>query len=212
MNASTRFDGMPAVETQVAAPPSRNGTLHDQPALCQTTAPSSNPINGEIVDTPERKLLPKENFRDRRGRFVRGNPGGPGNPFNRQIAGFRRAICRAVTQRDLAELALSLLERAKRGDDGAAALLLSYTVGRPTEAANPDTVDLEEWRLLQQLPVSYADLNAIIERLPPDFACGLVQRTWPVAMKQFTDRVRAMLAEVGAPAPHEAPVNPPLVP
>jgi hypothetical protein len=41
------------------------------------------------------------------------------------------------------------VQKAKEGDVAAAKLVLAYAIGKPTEAVNPDTVDLEEWRLHQ---------------------------------------------------------------
>ena len=38
------------------------------------------------------------------GRFLAGNPGGPGNPYSRQVAKLRQAILDAVTPQDVAEM------------------------------------------------------------------------------------------------------------
>ena len=40
-----------------------------------------------------------------------------------------------------------LVEMAKEGDVAAARLVLSYTVGKPTEAVDPDRLDVEEFSL-----------------------------------------------------------------
>ena len=44
---------------------------------------------------------PAQDRRDARGRFARGNGGGPGNPFARQSAALRQALLNAVTPQDL---------------------------------------------------------------------------------------------------------------
>src|SRR5262249_52484514 len=52
-------------------------------------------VENEPAAAPE---VPKEpSGRDARGRFTAGNKGGTGNPFARQIAGFRKALANAVT-------------------------------------------------------------------------------------------------------------------
>ena len=49
----------------------------------------------------------------------------------------------AVSEEDLREIVATLVQGAKRGDMAALKLLLAYTIGRPTDAPNPDRVDLE---------------------------------------------------------------------
>jgi hypothetical protein len=63
--------------------------------------------------------------RDANGRFTKGNPGGPGNPFARRTAAARKAFCDAVSHEDLVEIACALKEKAKAGDVQAASLLLA---------------------------------------------------------------------------------------
>src|SRR5438093_10115619 len=65
------------------------------------------------------------------GRFTKGNPGGPGNPFNRQVAALRRALLARVTAEDLEEVLAVLLIKAKGGDLAAIKMLFSYTLGNP---------------------------------------------------------------------------------
>lgn len=52
-------------------------------------------------------------------------------PTGEWMARLRAAMFNAVTERDMQELVASLLEKAKKGDLGAARLLLSYVVGSP---------------------------------------------------------------------------------
>ena len=77
------------------------------------------------------------------GTFAAGNAGGPGNPYNRRVAALRSALLAAVSEEDLREIVVTLVQGAKRGDMAALKLLLAYTIGRPTDAPNPDRVDLE---------------------------------------------------------------------
>lgn len=76
-----------------------------------------------------------DNGRDDRGRFVRGNPGGPGNPHARQVARFRAALLEAVTDDDLRAIARKLVEESKAGNVSAAGLLLDRLLGK-VEAAD----------------------------------------------------------------------------
>jgi hypothetical protein len=90
------------------------------------------------------------NGRDQRGRFVKGNPGGPGDPFNRKVAALRAALLAAVTEQDVQDVLAAMREKAKKGSEAAAKLYLAYTVGRPADTVNPDDMDADEWQLRQQ--------------------------------------------------------------
>src|SRR4051794_20508754 len=93
---------------------------------------------------------PAGNGRDSSGRFCKGNKGGPGNPFARRVAALRKALLDTVTEDDLRAVAASLVEQARAGDLAAARLLLAYTIGRPAEPVDPDTLDHQEWDLFRQ--------------------------------------------------------------
>src|SRR5436305_4159627 len=98
-----------------------------------TTPPATNPPAPTPADG-----------REPNGRFARGNPGGTGNPFARQVAALRQALLDAVSPEDLAAIAQALAEKAKRGDVAAAKVLLGYLVGKPTPPPDPDRLDMEE--------------------------------------------------------------------
>ena len=82
-----------------------------------------------------------------KGRFVRGNSGGPGNPFARQVAELRKAMLEAVTVSRIRNIAESMIQRAESGDVAAARLVLQYTLGKPAAAVEPDRVEIDEHRL-----------------------------------------------------------------
>src|SRR5262249_23925614 len=135
-------DGPPA-----PAAPSPNGA--NGPAT--TAAPSPNGDNGAAAPggAPSANGA---NGRDSRGRFARGNRGGPGNPFARRVARLRTLLLAVLGEEDRRAALRKLAEQARTGDLGAAGLLLSYLIGRPVEAVDPDRLDLEEWRLLREAP------------------------------------------------------------
>ena len=54
--------------------------------------------------------------RDANGRFVKGNPGGPGNPFARKVTALRKALINFVTVDDMKHVAFILKEKAMAGD------------------------------------------------------------------------------------------------
>ena len=82
--------------------------------------------------------------RDARGRFTKGNPGGPGNPYTRQVARLRQALLEALEPEALREVVAALVRAARQGDVPAAKLLLAYAVGRPREMADPELEALRQ--------------------------------------------------------------------
>lgn len=128
--------------------------------------------------------------RDSRGRFAKGNSGGPGNPFGRQVATLRKVLLSCVSEEDMAAIGNKLVEMAKNGNIQAIKLLFSYTLGKPTEGVQPDRVDMEEWelfKLLAEIPKE-ADEVALV----PDHGLALTMaRTMrPVLSQLMTDNFK----------------------
>src|SRR5947208_15480320 len=87
---------------------------------------------------------PTTNGHEPNGRWAKGNPGGPGNPFARQVAALRKVILNRLTEEDLLAITEALLAKAKEGSVGAAKLLLAYAIGKPASAPDPDRLDGQE--------------------------------------------------------------------
>ena len=98
---------------------------------------------GESGTTTEKDLA----LRDRLGRFKPGHHGGPGNPYGRAVALLRRAMLDFMTPERMVDLCEMMYGEAMMGGRGWAELLLKYTVGKPAAVADPDRVELDEWRM-----------------------------------------------------------------
>jgi hypothetical protein len=72
------------------------------------------------------------NGRDPTGRFRKGNPGGPGNPFARRVALMRQTMLEAVSDEDLCEIVAALIDRGKRGENNSMQILFDRLLGKPT--------------------------------------------------------------------------------
>ena len=112
-----------------------------------TRAPSTNGANG----------------RDSRGRFVKGNRGGPGNPHARRVAKLRSALLRAVSADEVRGIVQALVSKARAGDVPAARMLLEYVIGRPKQ-------DLQ----IEQRQVVQLDWDKLCE--PPEPIYDVVAR------------------------------------
>jgi len=96
--------------------------------------------------------------REPNGQFAKGNQGGPGNPFARQVAALRKVIINRLTEEDLLAVTEALLARAKEGNVSAAKLLLGYALGKPAAAPDPDRLDGEE---LEDFKEKVETVNAV---------------------------------------------------
>ncbi len=119
-----------------------------------------------------------ETGRDTRGRFCKGNPGGPGNPFARQVARLRQVFLDRVGPGKLQALVDKLLEMALAGDLAALKLVLAYTLGRPAAVVDPDELDTQEIDLFRREQVR--DLDDNFRSLPAGFACEVLRAGMPV--------------------------------
>jgi hypothetical protein len=136
---------------------------------------------------------PEKHERDAMGRFAPGNKGGPGNPFGRMMGMLRCALVRRLKPEDVEAIADVLIAKATAGDVAAARLVLSYGIGKPTEAVNPDTLDMQEWDVFRKSPVSLDDLRGIVEGIPVDAMGPVVRVTKPYLNANAVDTIMSVL-------------------
>jgi hypothetical protein len=173
--------------------------LHD-PAISHLPAASRPELSAPDTPSPL-----GTNGHDTRGRFAKGNRGGPGNPFARQTAALRRALTAAVTEEDMQAVAGQLVTQAKLGYLPAIKLLLAYALGKPAEPVNPDTLDVQEWQLYQQTPVTSEAMSTVLESMHADLACTIARAALPeVAQAQARHLAGQLDPEPTAPTPAPA--------
>ncbi len=143
--------------------------------------------------------------RDSSGRFCRGNPGGPGNPFARKTAALRQALLDTVTVEDLQAIVRQLLHKAKEGDVSAARLVLSYAIGKPDKAVDPDSLDRHEWEQFQQDRIHPDDLAAVAGGMQAPLACTLLRAALPEVQDKMAQDLSQMFRDsLTEPAPAAA--------
>jgi hypothetical protein len=118
-----------------------------------------------------------------------------------------------VSEDDLDDIVKTLKDRAKAGDMTAAKLLLSYCVGRPTVAVDPDSLDTQEVRHFQEQAFTLAEVQEVRNAIPAEVACwmmgtGVEAVTRNVAKQlteQFTERFPGNPLPAPNPVQDEAP-------
>jgi hypothetical protein len=122
--------------------------------------------------------------RDAKGRFAKGNKGGPGNPFARKIAMLRQTLVNFVTEEDMKHIAFVLKMKAESGDIQAMKLLFQYVIGKPTDVVDPDRLDVDEWEKIQECARPPEEMGEVMGRLPAKVACDMTKITWPCEVEQ----------------------------
>jgi hypothetical protein len=108
----------------------------------------------------------------------------------------RKVLLECVSEDDLREIVAEVVEQAKEGDLGAAKLVLSYVVGKPAATVDPDRVDVEEFRLLQEESCSGQQFSNVLNAVPAGLACEVLEAVVPVqSLAQRQQFVEELLAE-----------------
>jgi hypothetical protein len=128
-----------------------------------------------MSSTLSSETVPSLTDRATGGRFAKGNPGGPGNPFARQTAALRAYLINHVTERDIQDILDILLLNAKGGHLPTIKFLFAYVIGKPKPVVEPDTLDLQEMQMLQQSALPPEALETLCNQLPLDFQVQLTR-------------------------------------
>lgn len=184
--------GSPPAESH--AEPDGLGQQPEAEALGQFEPAQGEPdASAQIEPNPPPAGEPSANGRDEQGRFAKGNLGGPGNPFARQVAALRQALLDAVTPEDIHEIAQSLVAKARKGDLPAARLVLAYAIGKPGPAPDPDALDLHEWSIFQRSGIDATEVDKLRHQMPVGVANPLHRVLQPIREQEVAQTMTYML-------------------
>jgi len=85
------------------------------------------------------------NYHNANGSFKPGNPGGTGggNPRLKRQIQYQDAIKKAVKTKDIIDILKKLVEKAKRGDEAAAKIILDRVLGKVPKDLNVNQTGLQ---------------------------------------------------------------------
>jgi hypothetical protein len=142
--------------------------------------------------------------RDPRGRFAKGNPGGPGNPFARRVAALRSALLDSISADDLAAIVRALITKARAGDVAAAKLVFAYVLGKPVATVDPDRLDVDEWQHFKDTTPMYAEMPRVGMAPESELPLNMVRLSRPVMTELCGQQMKEMLQQ--PPADAEEPL------
>jgi hypothetical protein len=153
---------------------------------------------GEPWETPQEAEKPKEpEQRDAAGRYAKGNKGGVGNPFARNVAMIRKCFFSAVTENEMTCLVRLIFHMAMEGDLKAAGVLFKYMIGQPNQYQNPDALDTDEWqRRRESYMWSPEEMQRMLKCMPLDMILQFLGIALPaILQKEKDDWVASMKAD-----------------
>jgi hypothetical protein len=105
--------------------------------------------------------------RDESGRFLPGNPGGPGNPHAKRVAELRTKALDAATPDDIESIMSKQVELAKKGDRKAAEFVFKWLFGVKARLDVNVSVDaqLRVWQEKLQIMLGSETVAAELDRL-----------------------------------------------
>src|SRR5262249_6110339 len=127
----------------------------------------------------------------------------------------RQLLLERVSDDDLAAIVDRLVELARDGDLAAIKLVLSYAVGKPTAAVDPDRIDIEEFDIFMHEAKSREQFMTPINGMPAGLAGDLIRAVLPELTAKQCATGAAMSADFErkvqeqAQAAQAAPVQPP---
>jgi hypothetical protein len=114
-------------------------------------------------------------------------------PFARRTAKLRQALMDVVTDEDIKDIMAMLLFKAKSGDVAAAKVLLSYTVGKPGPAVDPDGLDRAEAQRWEDDMVSKQAVERILNDVPAEVVALMARYSVPCRAEEQRQHVAGVL-------------------
>jgi hypothetical protein len=129
------------------------------------------------------------------GRFAKNNPGGPGNPHARHCARMLALLRASISDDDMVAIIRKLVEKARAGDVSAAKLLMSYQLGKPAPAPNPDEIDRDEWEHYQRDTINLEEVQQVLGSLPARVGNDIARTALPLMTQQRQEALASQLVQ-----------------
>ena len=163
-----------------------NGNKKTKPA--PTTAPTETPTPQTTDPTADTSQLNGQ--RDSSGRFIKGNRGGPGNPYNRHVANLKVWLAEIMDKAAIQRIGRKMLALAEGGNVQASRLLMQYSMPKEVK---PDQMDLDEWKLFKEDGEIFALMTAEVGKPSSIIALEMLRTTRPGISDSFIDMTANML-------------------
>ena len=130
---------------------------------------------------------------------MKGNAGGPGNPFSRNSALLRKAAQEALDPERIQRIMTVMAEKAEKGDATAASFVFAYAIGKPTGVVDPDKQDLEEYEQLEKEREIQAGMLYLGDCLNPGITLATIKAMRDEITEAHLERMQHQILSQEAP-------------
>src|SRR5882724_1737172 len=165
----------------------------------QTKNAPARRVRAPKTEKPSRTTLTKAtptcNDRTPDGRFAKDNPGGPGNPHARHCARMLALLRASISDEEMVAIIRKQVEKARAGDVSAAKLLLSYKLGKPAAAPNPDEIDRDEWEHFQRDTINLQEVQQVLGSFPARVGNDIARTALPIMTEARKEALAGQLVK-----------------
>jgi hypothetical protein len=101
----------------------------------------------------------------------------------------------SITDEEMVAIIRVLVEKARAGDVSAAKLLMSYNLGKPAAAPNPDEIDRNEWEHYQRDTIKLDQVQQVLGSLPARVGNDIARAALPIITQARKDELASRLVE-----------------
>jgi hypothetical protein len=106
------------------------------------------------------------------------------------------ALLRAsISDEEMVAIIRALVEKARDGDVSAAKLILSYKLGKPAPAPNPDEIDRDEWEHYQRDTIHLQDVQQVLGSLPSSVGNDIARTALPAMTQARKEEIASKLGK-----------------
>jgi hypothetical protein len=113
------------------------------------------------------------------------------------------ALLRAsISDEEMVAIFRMLVEKAVAKDVSAAKLVLSYKLGKPAPAPNPDQIDRDEWEHFQRDAINLDEVQQVLGSLPSKVGNDIARTALPIVTQAQKEALASRLVK-NLPAAHK---------
>jgi hypothetical protein len=101
----------------------------------------------------------------------------------------------SISDDEMVAIIRKLVEKAVAGDVSAAKLLLSYKLGKPAPAPNPDQIDRDEWEHYQKDAINLEEVQQVLGSLPSKVGNDIARTALPIVTQARKDALATKLVK-----------------
>src|SRR5260370_28301433 len=123
------------------------------------------------------------------------NPGDSGNPHALHCARMLALLRASICDEEMVAIIRKLVEKTRAGDVSAAKLLLSYKLGKPAPAPNPDQIDRDEWEHYQRDTINLQEVQQVLSSLPARVGNDIARTALPIMTQTRKEALSSQLVK-----------------